>query len=100
MPATGPIGSLELRKAELLRRSGENRAAIREAAPALKQAAAWVDFGLEAGRKARATWEVLSPWLGSPAAAAPDGTRSGVVSKLRRGLAILRTVRALWRGNR
>ena len=94
MLGNGEMTRCLTRKSELLRASEVHRTALRRETGKLKPVMAWVDAGLQLAGSAGALRCDAKPLIG--ALRAPDEKSHGLLEKLVKGFALVRSVSTLW----
>jgi hypothetical protein len=89
------LNRLRQRKELLLRTSDLHRATLQAESVKLREAASWVDLGLNVAQQARTVWNIAVPFLAARRTTPPQST--GLLTKLARGFAVGQAVTALWR---
>ena len=95
MPGNGQLERCRQRKEELLRTSAANRRALELEAPVLRNAAGWVDAGIDISRNARKAWDMVAPLLALGLAGQRKET--GFLKKVLNGVSLARSAVALWK---
>ena len=96
----GQLRALEQRRLALIRESDKHRAILLAEAPRFRSVASWVDVGIDVAQKARAGWAAVSPWISPPGLTSPLAQAGGIVSKIRYGVSIARSLLGFWRSRR
>ncbi len=95
MLENGELIRCRQRKAALLRQSAAHRSALVAEAQNLGPVVAWVDLGIAASQKVRAGWQALAPLLSLWQARRQES--DGLIGKLTKGIALARSLSALWK---
>ena len=95
MLGLGQLERHEQRKEELLRASAANRRELSLAAPALRNAANWVDAGIGVARNVRTAWDVVSPLIMRGVPGQQDS--GGFLGKILNGVSLAQSAVALWK---
>lgn len=92
---TGQLIRCQERKAELFQQSAAHRRILVTEAKNLSPVVAWVDLGLDVGRKAAAGWSVLAPVL--PLWRGRNRSPAGVAKKIAGAFSFFHALKALWK---
>ena len=94
----GPISDCQQRRAAILRKSQEYRAALCSEAQSLKKAAMWIDLGTSVARKVQSGWGIVTNLFGFWRTQSNES--AGIGHLLAKALPLLGPILAFWRKQR